>query len=48
MEYLTKSLGFEEMHFYSVNDEGVAIPSADKKKAEMATPGKPSFGFIGK
>lgn len=48
LEYLTKSLGFEEMHFYSVNDEGVAIPSADKKKAEMATPGKPSFGFIGK
>lgn len=42
--YIKRSLELKEVSFYNI-EEGVFPPGVDKKKADAAVPGKPSFSF---
>lgn len=42
--YLKKALDLIELGIFNVEDEG-EYPAVDKKKAEMAVPGKPAYNF---
>jgi leucyl-tRNA synthetase len=46
MAYIKRALELKEVSFYNVEEEGFPPACIDKKKADIAVPGKPSFSFF--